>query len=76
VVVVSFREQSVAVTDTKRLSTKVCLPVLQLNAVKKQFVATRKVPKADSHDLRDRTLVVLVRGAKAAFHVAGSSSLT
>ena len=30
--------------DTKRLSTTVCLLALQFNAVKKQFVATCKVP--------------------------------
>ena len=33
--------------DTKRLSTTVCLLALQFNAVKKQFVATCKVPVAD-----------------------------
>ena len=33
--------------DTKRLSTTVSFPVVQFNAVKKQFVATCKVPVPD-----------------------------
>ena len=34
--------------DTKRLSTTVCLLVLQFKAVKKQFVAACKVPLPDN----------------------------
>ena len=45
--------------DTKRLSTTVCLLALQFNAVKKQFVATRKVPTADDHNLEDRTFTAV-----------------
>jgi hypothetical protein len=34
--------------DTKRVSTTGCFLVLQFNAVKKQFVATRNVPSGCS----------------------------
>ena len=65
-----------ALSDTLRVFTTVGFPVLQFNAVMKQFVATRKVPRADSHELRDRTLVVVVWEAKAAAQIVDSISFT
>ena len=44
--------------DTKRLSTTVSFPVVQFNAVKKQFVATRKVPIAVIGYWVERTFAV------------------
>ena len=41
--------------DTNRAHTTVGFPVVQLNTVQKQFVATRKVPIVDSHNLEDLT---------------------
>ena len=44
--------------DTKRLSTTVCLLVLQFKAVKKQFVAACKVPIAVIGYWVERTFAV------------------
>jgi hypothetical protein len=37
-----------------QVTATVGFPALQFNAVRKQFVAARKVPLADNHDLGDR----------------------
>ena len=46
-------------------------PVIQL-----EIASANNVPQADSRDLRDRSLVVVVRDAKAAEQIADSISFT
>ena len=41
--------------ETNRVHTIVSFAVLHFNAGKKQFVAARKVPFVDSHNLEDLT---------------------
>jgi hypothetical protein len=53
----------------------VCFPALQFNTAKKQFMATRKVPIPDGHDFEDRSLVVVVRNARAVTQITASFSL-
>ena len=67
---------SVALKDKLRVFTTVGFPALQFNAVNKQFVATRKVPIADSHVLRNLPFVSVVREAKAVTRITNSDSLT
>jgi hypothetical protein len=55
--------------------TTVCFPALQLNPLKKQFVATRKVPEADSHELGERPFVAVAGKAEAVTQNSGSISL-
>ena len=62
--------------DTKRLSTTVCLLVLQFKAVKKQFVAACKVPQGASQPSEDRPSAAPVLDVKAVAQIAGSFSLT
>ena len=54
--------------------TAVRFPVLQLNAVKKQFAVLGIVPQADDHDLGNRTLMVIVWDARADTQITGSFS--
>ena len=61
--------------DTNRAHTTVGFPVVQLNTVQKQFVATRKVPLHDIHLLGDRKFVAVVWDAEAVTQVTGSFSL-
>ena len=61
--------------DTKRLSTTVSFPVVQFNAVKKQFVATCKVPIPATGKSQDRPFGATVRGTKAVLQITGSFSL-
>ena len=58
--------------DTKRLSTTVSFPVVQFNAVKKQFVATCKVPQAVGEQSQDRPFAALVLDVKAVTQITGS----
>ena len=51
-------------------------PVLQCNPRQKPFVAFGNVPIADSYDFEDRSLVVVVRNAKAVTQIAVSFSWT
>ena len=46
------------------MSTTVCLPVLQFNAVKKQFVAARKVPQGVSESSKNGYSRPLFRASK------------
>jgi hypothetical protein len=50
--------------------------VLQGNPRQKPFVAFGNVPIAGSHDFEDRSLVVMVRNARAVTQIAVSFSLT
>ena len=50
--------------------------MLQFSALKKQFVATRKVPQADNQDLGSRTFVAAGGEARAAAQNAVWFSLT
>jgi hypothetical protein len=54
----------------------VCLLVLQFKAVKKQFVAARKVSQGASQPTEDRPFATPVLDAKAVAQIAGSFSLT
>jgi hypothetical protein len=69
------RRKAVDSRDPKRVLTMVCFPAHQFNTAKKQFMATRKVPIADRHDLEDRSLVVVVRNARAVTQITASFSL-
>jgi hypothetical protein len=52
------------------------LPASQFNASQLPFVDFGDVPIADSHDFEDRSLVVVVRNAKAVTQIAVSFSWT
>jgi hypothetical protein len=51
--------------------TTVCFPVLQFNAVKKQFVATRNVPQEDIEQSKEQPFAATVWKAKAALQITG-----
>ena len=61
----------VASPDTNRAHTTVGFPVVQLNTVQKQFVATRKVPLEVIEQSQDRTFAAAVREAKADVQIGG-----
>ena len=58
--------------DKLRVFTTVGFPALQFNAVKKQFVATRKVPLEVIEQSQDRPFAALVLDVKAVTQITGS----
>jgi len=56
--------------DPKRVLTTVGFQALQFDTAKKQFVATRKVPVADDHDLEDLTFSRSTDSVKAVIQLA------
>jgi hypothetical protein len=66
----------VTASDPKRVLTTGSFRVLKFNPSQKPLVAFGIVPIADSHDLEDRSLVAVVRNAKAVTKITVSLSLT
>jgi hypothetical protein len=60
----------------KRVLPKVRYLAVHCHAVQRSFLTFGTVPIADSHDLEDRSLVAVVRNAKAVTQITVSRSLT